>query len=190
MREEAELQQCRESVKLDYDNERIMCSLPLRGKEEQFLGPNRDIAAKILKQQTRKYKGDAEVESIILKAFDKMFKNGHIRKVKDLSDEERAAFINKPVQHYIPWRIAFSGSATTPARPVFDASTRTNKNPDGSGGRCLNDATCKGKITTGPKTCFSSELLSSKRLVWGGSAKFDEFPCLPRKTIKPCALQS
>ena len=30
LREEAELQQCRETVKLDYDNERIMCSLPLR----------------------------------------------------------------------------------------------------------------------------------------------------------------
>ena len=42
----------------------------------------------------------------------------------------------------------FSGSATTPARPVFDASTRTGKNSNGTGGRCFNDLTSKGKITT------------------------------------------
>ena len=88
------------------------------------------------------------MEGIILRAFDKMFANGHIRLVKDLTAEERSCFENKKTQHYIPWRIAFSGSATTPARPVFDASTRTNKNPDGSGGRCYNDLTCKGKITS------------------------------------------
>ena len=66
----------------------------------------------------------------------------------DLTEMECSAFLNKQVQNYIPWRICFSGSASTPARPVFDASTRTHKNPDNSGGRCYNDLTCKGKITS------------------------------------------
>ena len=85
-----------------------------------------------MEQQTRKYKGNPEVEQLILKAFEKMFTNGHIKFVKDLTEAELQSFSEKQVQHYIPWRIAFSGSATTPARPVFDASTRTNRNPDNS----------------------------------------------------------
>ena len=35
---------------------------------------------------------------------------------------------------------------STPARPVFDASTRTRKRADGSGGRCLNDLVTKGAV--------------------------------------------
>jgi len=91
--------------------------LPLRGDEEKFLGPSRDIALKILNQQVGKYRGSPDVKEVILKAFDKMFTNGHIRFIKDLSQEERSIFESKPVQNYIPWRIAFSGSAMTPARP-------------------------------------------------------------------------
>ena len=172
LREEAELEQCRESVKLDYANQRIICSLPLRGEEEKFLGPNRDIALKILDQQTRKYKGNLEVEQLILKAFEKMFKNGHIRFIRDLTETELQAFSNKRVQNYIPWRIAFSGSATTPARPVFDASTRTNKNPDNSGGRCFNDLTCKGKITTLNLTRLLLRFMVGKVAVAGDLSQF------------------
>ena len=142
LREEAELEQCRDSVMLDYDNRRILCSLPLRGKEEHFLGPNRDMALKILEQQVKKYSENREVKEMIVKAFNKMFNNGHIKMLKDLTEIERSSFLNKQVQNYIPWRICFSGSASTPACPVFDASTRTHKNPNNSGGRCYNDLTC------------------------------------------------
>ena len=148
LREEAELQQCKESVKLDYENGRIICSLPLRGEEGKFLGPNRDIAMKILEQQVKRYGNNSEVKPAIMKAFEKLFTNGHVRFIKDLTEEEKAAFEDKTTQHWIPWRIVFSGSTTTPARPVYDASTRTNKNVDGTGGRCLNDLTAKGKITS------------------------------------------
>ena len=170
--EEAELEQCRESVKLDYENRRIICSLPLRGKEEKFLGPNRDIALRILEQQTKKYHGNVEVEPLILKAFDKMFTNGHIKFFKDLTESELKAFSKKQVQNYIPWRIAFSGSATTPARPVFDASTRTNKNPDNTGGRCFNDLTCKGKITTLNLTRLLLRFMVGKFAVAGDLSQF------------------
>ena len=53
------------------------------------------------------------------------------------------------MQYFLPWRIHFkSGSASTPARPVFDASSGTRRRLDGSGGRCLNDLVCKGPIDT------------------------------------------
>ena len=46
----------------------------------------------------------------------------------------------------IPWRVAFSDSVTTPARPVLDASSKTRPRLDGSGGKSLNDAVCQGKV--------------------------------------------
>ena len=51
------------------------------------------------------------------------------------------------MQYYLPWRIQFKpGSASTPARAVFDASSGTRRRKDNSGGRCLNDLVCKGPI--------------------------------------------
>ena len=48
-------------------------------------------------------------------------------------------FIDKPVQHWIPWRIVHNPkSKSTPVRVVMDASS------NGSGGRCLNDLVPKG----------------------------------------------
>ena len=170
--------QCMDSVKLDYENSRIICQLPLRGEEHKFLGPNRDIAAKILDQQVRKYASNIKVKDMILKAFEKMFANGHIKLFKDLSEEERKAFSEKPVQHYIPWRICFSGSATTPARPVFDASSRTYKNSDCTGGRCLNDLTCKGRITSLNLSRLLLRFMAGQVAIAGDLSQF----------YKPCKL--
>ena len=51
--------------------------------------------------------------------------------------------------YYIPWRVVFSESLSTPCRPVLDGSSRTRPRADGKGGgRCLNDLVAKGKIDT------------------------------------------
>ena len=81
----------------------------------------------------------------ILEAFNKLFKNGHAKLLNQLSAEE-TQFLQKEVQHYLIWRVVFSGSFTTPARPVMDASARTPFRKDGTGGKSLNDLVCKGKI--------------------------------------------
>ena len=148
LREESELFEIRKSVRLDFENKKIQCSLPLRGKETDFLSSKRDRALKTLKQQCKKYFDDVSTKEIILAAFEKLFKNGHARLLSDLSEEELNCFINKDVQLHIPWRVVFSPSPTTPCRPVMDASTRTPFRSDGTGGRCLNDIVCKGKIET------------------------------------------
>ena len=148
LREEQELQQCMDSVHLDKVNKRVIVSLPLRGPERDFLVTNRDSAEKILEQQCKKYFGDVEVKEKILKAFQKVFTPGFLVYLEDLDDETRNKFIEKEVQYYIPWRIQFSGSLSTPERPVFDASTKTRKRTDNTGGRCLNDLVCKGVVKT------------------------------------------
>ena len=66
----------------------------------------------------------------------------------ELSTEERNMIVRKEVQHYIVWQVVFKHSLSSPARPVFDVSSRTKPRPDGSGGRCLNDLVVKGKISS------------------------------------------
>jgi hypothetical protein len=145
LREESEDFEVKKSIALDLENKKILATLPLRGKERDFLSSNRSKAEKILLQQCRKYHGDPKTKEAILKAFAKLFDNGHAILLSEVSEEQLEQFIHKEVQHHIPWRVVFSPSPTTPCRPVLDASSRTSYRSDKSGGRCLNDLVCKGK---------------------------------------------
>ena len=101
LREEAEEQIIKESVKLDIQNRRIICSLPVRGPEQDFLTTNRDRAMKVLDQQCRKYHGDEEIRETALKAFKKLFDNSHAALVSDVEEEVLEQFINKDPQSTI-----------------------------------------------------------------------------------------
>ena len=146
IREEAEMAEISESVKLDLENKRIICSLPLRGAEEEFLSTNKAQAEKVLNQQCAKYFKDEHTKPVILKAFKKLFDNKHAKLLKDLPPETVEKILSKKVNHFIPWRVVFKDSISTPARPVLDASSNTPLMPDGTGGRSLNDACMKGRI--------------------------------------------
>ena len=95
----------------------IVCSLPTRGEEHEFLSNNRDIALKILDQQCHKYNKDAETRETIVKAFKKLLKNEQMVLLNDLSEDERKIIDAKPISHYIPWRVVFKESLSTPALP-------------------------------------------------------------------------
>ena len=149
LREEAEDAMVYDSIMLDWDNKRILCSLPLRGPEEEFLTNNRQTALEILNKQCKKYFSDEDTQPIIVKAFEKLFQNNQLVLWSDLTDEEKKLIESKPVSHWIPWRVVFKPSLSTPCRPVMDASTNTKVSPDGKkGGRCLNDLTVKGRVAT------------------------------------------
>ena len=77
----------RQSVKLDLPNIRIICTLPVRGQERDFLSTNRDRALKVLDQQCKKYHKDDEVKEVAIKAFKKLFDNGHAALVDDVDEE-------------------------------------------------------------------------------------------------------
>ena len=148
LREEAEDLMIWDSVEIDRENHRIICYLPLRGEEEEFLSSNRNIAMKILDQQCYKYANDEDTKKVIVKAFEKLMKNNQMVLWSDLTEEQKQTIDAKQTQHYIPWRIVFKSSLSTPARPVFDASTKTKLREDNTGGRCLNDLVVKGRIVT------------------------------------------
>ena len=87
-------------------------------------------------------KNPADVEPT-MKAFQKLFDNGHMVYLKDLPEDTKEMFIHKDVQHYMCWRLVNNPkSVSTPVRPVMDASTKTPK------GRCLNDLVVKGRISS------------------------------------------
>jgi hypothetical protein len=149
LREEAEEAEITSSVKLDFTNKRFICSLPMRGTPEDFLSSNKSSADKILQRQVSMYHKDEETKKLILKAVNKLFDRGHIALLKDLPKDQQEMILNAPITYFIPWRVVFKpGSLSTPARPVFDCSSKTPLRIDGSGGRCLNDLMCKGRSMT------------------------------------------
>ena len=148
LKEEMEMDLIDKSVELDLEKKQITCTLPLKGDERQYLSCNYSQAKKILDQQVRQYGKDNTTREMIIKAFEKLFSNGHAAFLEDLSAEELESFKRKEIQYFIPWRVAFSDSVTTPARPVLDASSKTWTRQDGSGGKSLNDLVCQGKVDT------------------------------------------
>ena len=91
-----------DSITVDFEKNKIVCSLPTRGEEYEFLSNNRDIALKILDQQCHKYDKDAETKEAIVKAFKKLLKNKQRVLWNDLSEDEKKTINAKPISDYIP----------------------------------------------------------------------------------------
>ena len=148
LREEQEKVLVKNSVCLDWEQKKIICSLPNKGSESDFLSSNKDRALKVLDSQCKKWYKDTVNKEMIEAAFKKLFDTGDTRLMNELTEEELEKFETKPVQYFIPWRVVYNDSPTTPVRPVFDASSQTRKRADGTGGKSLNEYVVKGKVET------------------------------------------
>ena len=90
---------------------------------------------------------DSSVKTEIVAAIEKLFRTGQALYLSEVDPFRLEKFIQKKVQHWLPWRVVFKpDSLTTSCRPVFDASSNTKRRSDGTGGRSLNDLLCKGRI--------------------------------------------
>ena len=89
LREEAEEAIIKDAVKLDYENKRFICTLPLRGKPEDFLTTNKHEAAKILEKQVRLYHKEEDTAKLIVKAMDMLGTLDTIE--KDYTDDAETA---------------------------------------------------------------------------------------------------
>jgi hypothetical protein len=147
LRQDAEDDMIKDRVTLDYSKQHILATLPLKGKVEEFLSPNMDQATCVLNQQYKKLKGKPDNIKSVQKRFGKLFDRGHIKFLNDLPEDNQSKFINKLVQHWIPWRIMHNPkSKSTPVRLVINPSSKTPTRPDWSGGRSLNDFVAKGRV--------------------------------------------
>ena len=76
---------------------------------------------------------------MIHKGFQKLVDRGHILLLDELSEDDKT-MITSGVSYTIPWDVSFkTESLSTPARPTFDASSKTQ------GGLSLNENLAKGK---------------------------------------------
>ena len=149
LREELEDEAIKNSVNIDYEENKITCKLPLRGDPNKFLSGNREIAKKVLEGQCRKVQNDPEGRAAVIKSFHKLLDNGYAVKFDDLTEEQRKNMLAQGVQHYLAWRVVYKlSSVQTPVRTVMDASSKTPALEDGTGGHCLNNLAMKGRINT------------------------------------------
>ena len=148
VREEIEDEAIKESVTLDYDNKKITAVMPLRGDPAHYLSDNRAIAERVLDAQCKRVQNDPEAKELVIKAFEKLFKNKYALKLSELTPEQQENILSKEPQHYLPWKCVFKASTSTPCRPAFDASMKTPIVNTDQGGRCLNDLCMKGRVST------------------------------------------
>ena len=87
------------SVKLDFPNKRFICNLPLRGKEEEFLASNRSSAEKVFERQCKTYAKDEETRELIVRAMSKLFDNGHVELLENLTLEQQQMIQGKKVNY-------------------------------------------------------------------------------------------
>ena len=140
MLQERHQQIIRDSVRIDKKLGKAVAKLPFLTDPTGKLTNNSRSANKRLENVCRKYGSDPEVKEMINAGFKKLIDRGHIVYLEDLSAELQNKLKNAMVSYTIPWDVAFKeGSLSTPARPVFDASSKT------SGGYSLNDLLPKGQ---------------------------------------------
>ena len=139
MKEEYQQQLIEDSVRIDEDLGRAVAKLAFLSDPEDSITDNEHMAVKRLQSVCRKYAGNPEVCSMISRGFQKLIDRGHVLCLDDLNAEDKQ-LLDSQYSYTIPWDIAFKQeSSSTPARPTFDASSRT------SGGGSLNDYLAKGR---------------------------------------------
>ena len=140
IRQEQEQQIIKDSVWIEWEERRAMAFLALRADPKDHLNNNKFIAKKRLENVCKRYKDDEKVVQNIMAAFEKLHSRGYMLFMEDLTEIQRKKLEDESLKHFIPWDIAFNPrSLSTPARPVFDASSNTP-----NGGTNLNDLCVKG----------------------------------------------
>ena len=140
MKEEFQQQLIEDSVTIDDDLGQAIAFLAFLSDPSESLGESEHIAIKRLQNVCKKYSSDPNVKNMILKGFQKLIDKGHIIMYDDLTKEDKKLLESSP-GYTIPWDVGFKQeSVTTPARPTFDASSKSQ------GGLSLNDNLAKGRV--------------------------------------------
>ena len=139
MKQEAEQLLIKNSVRIDQELNRAIAFLAFTADPKGNLTPNTHIAIKRLQNVCRKYGGNPKVKEMIMKGFQKLVDRKHIIPWSELTPEQKSRIEKNGAEYTIPWDVGFKeGSLSTPARPTFDASSKT------PGGISLNDILAKG----------------------------------------------
>ena len=140
MKEEFQQQLIEESVVIDDELGQAIAYLAFLSDPSESLGESEHIAVKRLQNVCKKYASNPNIKSMILKGFQKLIDKGHIIMYDELEESDRKLIESSP-GYTIPWDVGFkTESISTPARPTFDASAKSQ------GGLSLNDNLAKGRV--------------------------------------------
>ena len=138
IRDEYEQSLIDDSVTLNTEKNVCTAVLPFTEDPDLKLINNMGSAKKVFDSVVKKLaKNDVDRKAVI-EAEEKLQRLGFVDWVENLSDDDQKLIYEAPVQYYIPWRVVWSDSLSTPVRPVFDASMRP------SSGNSLNEILAKG----------------------------------------------
>ena len=138
IKEEVEDDLINKSVTVDIAARETTAILPFIADQKIKLAPNRIKAEKVYQRQLKVLQ-DPDDKASIIKAEAALQEMGFVDWVKNLPEDVQKSLRENEVQNFLPWRVAWKDSVTSPCRPVFDASQPTPS------GYSLNDIVAKGK---------------------------------------------
>ena len=139
LQEETEQALIEQSVWLEPEQNRMVCSLPFIKNPVTSLLDNRQQAEKIFASQLKSFSKNPAMREAVLAAHDKLLSKGHVAAMDELTVEERKAVEQTQGAYVLPWScVAKLDSISTPFRVVFNASFRTRT------GESLNSTLAKG----------------------------------------------
>ena len=104
---------------IDEDIGQAVARLAFISDPTENLTSNEHIAVRRLKDVCRKFGSDPAVADMISKGFKKLVDKGHIVIYDELSEDQKLLVDSEPNISFKP------DSQSTPARPTFDASSKT-----------------------------------------------------------------
>ena len=125
------------SVTVDFDKRISIAKLPFTSNPEVRIFPNLKMARKVYDGQVKKLEKIPQDRLDVIESEKKLQDLGYVDYVENLSETDQEIIL-KNVRYFIPWRVVWSKSVSTPIRLVYDASQRC---PNGCS---LNDLLAKG----------------------------------------------
>ena len=138
LREEYEQSVIDQSVTLDTEKNVCTALLPFLENPDLKLVCNLSSARKVFNGVVKRLAKNVDDREAVLEAIRKLQRLGFVDWVENLPEEDQKLIFEFLVRYYIPWRVVWSDSLSTPVRPVFDASMRSGS------GISLNDILAKG----------------------------------------------
>ena len=122
IKEEIEQDLINKCVTVDIEKKLSVARLPFLCDPDLRLKANFEIALKVYKQQVNKLAKSPKDRSDVIEAEEKLHKMGFVDFLENLDLEDQLRILQALIQYYIPWRVVWSYSISTPVRPVFDGA--------------------------------------------------------------------
>ena len=125
IQEEIEQELIDKSVTVDVVQRVCIAKLPFIADPDSRLVPNLNIARKVYNSQVRRLEKSPKDLRDIIVAERKLENLGFVEYLDNLDEKDQMIIMNSMVKYFIPWRVVWIKSLSTPVRPVFDASQCT-----------------------------------------------------------------